>query len=240
MRTADGSAETSGAWRRSLRCDPERSHVENGAVKGDSASAISSSAALRRNMCCGEARRTPSNPSKRPREHERRASVDMTLASACLVNATFLFSSEKLRFANSPRFVFLRSKWRVLVIAIAGVQFAMQRGVFSKICATLLIALTISPVTAPFSTCDLATLIGRASPGQLPRSHAPAPDDRSSARAPVPVAARLAVRSRLRFVAVADHCVGLFSGHVPTTTRPSAPRVSNVSHPATPPPVLRV
>jgi hypothetical protein len=81
-----------------------------------------------------------------------------------------------------------------------GVQFATPRHVLSKGSAALLILLTLLPVTAPFSTCDVATFFGRAPVRQSMPYRLPQSEDKSSASAPAtvpPAVSSAGVRIRL-------------------------------------------
>jgi len=70
--------------------------------------------------------------------------------------------------------------------------------VISKVWAFALIVLTVAPMTAPFPSCDSATLFGHAQPSQT-SAHSPS-EDKSTATVPVSmvrVLARLSGRIKL-------------------------------------------
>jgi hypothetical protein len=82
----------------------------------------------------------------------------------------------------------------------------MAKSIITKICAGILPALSLSPVTAPFSTFDLAVLLGHAStdsalPVRTPSHAASAPADASVSVMP---SSRIARINRVKLVMVAD------------------------------------
>jgi hypothetical protein len=66
----------------------------------------------------------------------------------------------------------------------AGAQIAISVFVIPRIFAIVLIVLSSSPVTAPFATCDLATLFGRAPAQHATPFRLPPSDEKSAARTP--------------------------------------------------------
>jgi len=90
-------------------------------------------------------------------------------------------------------------------MAQAGVQIATSVVVTSRIFAGLLIVLTLSPVTAPFSTCELGAFFARSQtqqslPLRLPFSH-----DRSASAPGTVLPAVGTVGARVRTLTFTSH-----------------------------------
>jgi hypothetical protein len=136
------------------------SHVENGAVNGKRPRTINAMAADCRSMDATEARQTPNTT----------ANVPLARGPAFLPQDIRVGSPPKENISvyipkNAARAIgeftrFCSAKCFVSIGAFAGVEIARQFVVISRIFASVLIVLTLSPVTAPFSTCELGSFFG--------------------------------------------------------------------------------
>jgi hypothetical protein len=91
----------------------------------------------------------------------------------------------------------------------------------NKICAGVLLVLSLLPFTAPFSTCDLGALLGHADtdhgrPARAPIHAASAPADGSVSLLPPFRSARTA---RLKVLTVADGCLSSVTPRLPPHDR---------------------
>jgi hypothetical protein len=175
------------------------SHVGNGAVNGKRPRTINTMAADCRSMDATEARQTPSTTGNvRLTPGPTLLPQDIRVGSAPKENISVYIPKIAAR-AIGALTRFCSTKCFVPICASTGVEIATQAVVISRIFASVLILLTLSPVTAPFPTCELGSFFGHAQSQQSLPLRMPVSNNRS-ASAPatlLPAVGTVGARARL-------------------------------------------
>jgi hypothetical protein len=179
------------------------SHVENGAVNGKRPRTINTMAADRRSMDATEARRTPGTIGNAgPVRGSAFLPQDIRVGSPPKENISVYIPKNTAR-AIGEFTRFCSTKCFVSIGAFAGVEIATQCVVISRIFASVLIVLTLSPVTAPFSpfsTCELGGFFGRTQSQQSLPPRMPASNNKSASAPATLLPAVGAVGARVRLL----------------------------------------